>query len=413
MTYRVAVLDPSAFTIPYDRHLCNGLVDADCEVTLFTRSVRKENQCNPTSTDSHGRELSSYNVCEFFYRLSERLPNAMTQPFLRKSIKTIEHIWNMAGLCKTLKRYRPNVIHFQWSVVPAIDGFFLNRLQQIAPCVLTVHDTNAFLAPSSVLQKIGWLPLLHKFDHLIVHTKKGKQALRAKGIDDNRISIVPHGVFDVTMGNNLQVKKKQSEFNPYVLLAFGTIKPYKGTDILIRALAALAPEVRQQIRLVIAGSPGDFGENLKALAGQLGVNDSIEWIFRFIPDEEVPSLFNRSDAVVFPYREIDASGALMTALPYGKPIVASRLGLFAELLNDGETAYLVESEDIMALAAAISKVVHKPKVAEKVGRRAAALAKDVLSWNSIARLTLTTYGEAAEFHKLTAGKDQRRALPKK
>jgi glycosyltransferase involved in cell wall biosynthesis len=88
----------------------------------------------------------------------------------------------------------------------------------------------------------------------------------------------------------------------------------------------------------------------------------------------------------------------MSLLPYGKAIVASRLGLFAEFLQDGQTAYLTQPGDASALAAAICKVVNDPPSAQKMGQRSAALAQTVLSWNRIAQLTIVAYSEAAKNH---------------
>jgi glycosyltransferase involved in cell wall biosynthesis len=132
---------------------------------------------------------------------------------------------------------------------------------------------------------------------------------------------------------------------------------------------------------------------LRSLAARCGVEKSIEWQLRFIPDKEVPGLLARSRVVVFPYREIDASGALMSVLPYGKAIVASRLGLFAELLRHGETALLVEPNSPAALASALAAVVENRTMAVEMGRRARTLAAEVCSWDRIAGLTLQAYRE--------------------
>lgn len=393
MSRHIAILDPSAFTIPYDDHLCRGLAEAGCEVTFFTRPVRQADYFRRTEeSESTG---SSYQTCEHFYRTTERLPWISASSLRRKGLKVIEHTWNMATVCRKLRRLQPDVIHFQWTVVPAIDCHFLKRLQTIAPCLLTVHDTNAFLAPTSRLQKAGWLSILRQFDRLIVHTQAGRQALVAKGIDERRIAVIPHGVFDCPQADDMPAAAAPSD--RCVLLAFGSIKPYKGVDILIRALTQLPGDLRRNVQLIIAGNPGGLEAELRRLAGEVGVTDSIEWKLGFVPDQEIPGLFARSHAAVFPYREIDASGALMTALPYGKAIIASRLGLFAELLEDGETAHLVEPQDPAALANAIAKVANDLSAAQQMGRRAAALARDVLSWGNIARLTLEAY-EAARSH---------------
>lgn len=394
MTLRVAMLDSSAFTIPYDFHLCRALDSAGADVTFFTRPPRSL-ECFSCSLSGSGDDTQpAYDTVEHFYRLSERFAKVCAIRPLKDGLKAVEHVWNMAALRRTLTRLQPDIIHFQWTVVPAIDRYFLPRLRAVAPCVLTVHDTNAFLAPSSRFQKIGWQAILRAFDKLIVHTQTGKQALVAKGVEEARICVIPHGVFTYTEEHS-DFETDESDGETCVLLAFGSIKPYKGTDVLIRALAELPEAVRRKTRLVIAGDPGTFEKKLRSLAVECGVDESIEWILRFIRDEEVPALFRRCNAVVFPYREIDASGALMTALPYAKTVIASRLGLFDELLENGETALLVEPNNTSALASALATVAEDPVLAREMGRRAANVANEVCNWDCIAVLLMNAYHEAS------------------
>lgn len=393
MSMRIVMLDPSAFTIPYDVHLCRALSDAGAEVAFLTRPIRDVDYFSRSLRDGTDDAKAEYQTVEHFYRISERSPMMSTCPPLKMGLKGIEHVLNMATLCRLLRRFRPDIIHFQWMVVPGLDRFFVRRLRDYAPVVLTVHDTNAFVAPSSRLQKAGWHAALSGFDRLIVHTRIGKRALMAMEVDERRVSVIPHGVFSYcTQRCGPSIESPKSE--TCVLLAFGSIKPYKGTDVLIRALAELPETTRSKVRLIIAGNPSVSEKELRALAVESGVDDHIEWILKFIPDEEIPALFQRCHAVVFPYRQIGASGALMTALPYGKAIVASRLGLFDELLRHGRTAMLVEPGNPRALAAALDTIAHDLTKAREMGLRAAQLAKDVCSWDRIAHLTLTAYRDA-------------------
>jgi glycosyltransferase involved in cell wall biosynthesis len=394
MTLRVAMLDPSAFTIPYDLHLCRALRDAGTDVTFFTRSPRSVEGLSWSLSGSADDTQPGFDTVEHFYRISERLPLVSAVPPLRMGLKAAEHVLNMASLCRILHRLRPDVIHFQWMALPPIDRRFLRRLRTIAPCVLTVHDANGFLVPSSRFQKAGWRQALLEFDHLIVHTQAGKQALLSKGVEERKISVIPHGVFHYS-ADGVEDVDNDTESDTCLLLAFGSIRPYKGLDVLIRALAELPEATRSKVRLIVAGDPGSMEKELRALAVECGVHDLIKWDLRYIPDEEVPAVFQRCNVVVFPYREIDASGALMTGLPYAKAIVASRLGLFDELLENGETALLVEPDDPTALASALATIAEDPALAREMGHRAANLANDVCSWDSIAALSLNAYHEAS------------------
>ena len=89
---------------------------------------------------------------------------------------------------------------------------------------------------------------------------------------------------------------------------------------------------------------------------------------RFIPDPEIPAYFRRADVVVLPYREIEQSGVLYTALAFGKPLVLSAVGGFTEVAADHGAARLVPPGDAEALAAALSRAARRRRRARELAR---------------------------------------------
>lgn len=132
-------------------------------------------------------------------------------------------------------------------------------------------------------------------------------------------------------------------------------------------------------------------EPLQRLAMELGVADSITWDLRFIPDGELPSLFAGATVVAFPYTDIDASGALMTAMRFGKPFVATRVGGFESLLDQKLDAVLVPPGDCQALSTAIASLLTDPIHAQHVEEATRNVVASIPSWSEIARLTANTY----------------------
>ena len=98
------------------------------------------------------------------------------------------------------------------------------------------------------------------------------------------------------------------------------------------------------------------------------------------------TLFERADGFVFPYREIEASGVFYLVQGLGRWVVASRLGAFAEALEDGVSGRLVPPDDVEALAAALAECVDLNPSPSAPAR--------VTDWATIARATLATYAEA-------------------
>lgn len=126
---RVAMIDPSLFTLPYDRALVDGLTLSGHQVTLFGR--------RPGPDDNSARGVT---LVDAFYRFSSgRLITGLPNK-LRLGVKGLDHFWSMWRLGRVLRRARPDVIHFQWLPLPLVDRQMLAQLRRIAPLVLTVHD---------------------------------------------------------------------------------------------------------------------------------------------------------------------------------------------------------------------------------------------------------------------------------
>ena len=100
---------------------------------------------------------------------------------------------------------------------------------------------------------------------------------------------------------------------------------------------------------------------------------------RFLTDAELAACFERADLVVLPYREIDQSGVLFTALAFGKPLLLSDVGGFPEVARTG-AARTFPAGDAMALRDALARAARGPGGAREMGERARAAAHGTYSW---------------------------------
>jgi glycosyltransferase involved in cell wall biosynthesis len=251
-----------------------------------------------------------------------------------------------------------------------VDNIFLRQLKDIAPLILTVHDTSLSRTKnvSSFLQTVGWRKALTYLDKFIVHTQSSREKLLQYGIDYNRILLFPHPVLPTSAGAGESAQKNADGMR--TLMIFGEIKPYKGIDIALKALALISRELRNKIKLVIAGRPRIDVSKLKQLADNLGVNSQVMWRPEYIPHEDLPALLTTADILLLPYRSIDASGVLATVLAYGKPIIASRLGVFLESAEKDRYGILVNPEDPLDLAHAIENLLTDDGLYETLGAHA-------------------------------------------
>jgi glycosyltransferase involved in cell wall biosynthesis len=382
---RIALIDPSLFTWPYDEALADGLEAAGHEVAVFGKVLGAP--MDP---------VADRRMFQHFYGGLQRQPLAGLPRPLWMTAKGLSHIAAWTRLPGLLRAWGCDVAHFQWTPLPVVDRWFLPALRNLMPIVLTVHDSAPFNdAPGSSIQRLGATSILRLFDRLVVHTDRARQRLLDYGVDGERVERIPHGL--LYEGASPQARSPvavPADDGVIEFLQFGKIKPYKGVDVLIRAVAALPPALRDRMRVRIVGKPYmDMGPLLD-LVRSLSVERSVIFDLRFVDDAEIGRLFEACHALVMPYREIDASGVLMTAFTFGRPVVASAIGAFSEMLEDGRHGLLVPPDDPAALATAMATVIADPEGRLRMTAEMARLGAAIPSWTAIAEQTVGLYRRA-------------------
>lgn len=377
---KIALIDPSVYTWLYDVRLAQGLASIGHDVTIYGSELPRPF----TGTDK--RFLKRHFYPGLTHSAIQKLPK---WAFL--VLKGISHIESMIRLLWVLQRGRTDVIHFQWAPLAVVDMRFIPLFRRIAPIVLTVHDSIPFNNNARTrLQYLGAVAIMKLFDQLIVHTASARDRLESYGVAGDKINIVPHG---------LLLEPKTSA--PYAggdgrvnLLMFGGITPRKGVDVLLRAIALMPQDARHACRLRVVGEPGMPMEPLFDLVNSLGISEQVTFDLRFVPDDEISTLIENADIQVFPYRVIDASGILTLAIGVGRTIVASKLGMFDELLRDGVHGALVQPDDPQALAAALYPLIMDASSRVRSAQAVKALANSIPDWPAIARSTQEVYSRA-------------------
>ena len=239
--------------------------------------------------------------------------------------------------------------------------------------VVTVHDTTPFNgSPTHPLQARGFLAALGAADRLIVHTAAGRRRLAALGIAPERIAVVPHGPL-----GRAAPRRDRPRGARLTLVAFGKMRPYKGLDVLVEALARLDADTRAGLRVIVAGEPMMDLAPLRGRIAGAGLGEVVALVPRRLDEAETGALFEAADGFVFPYREIEASGVFYLVQGLGRWLIASRLGAFAEAIEDGASGRLVRPGDPDDLAAALREAANSrpfppPRRASPAGTRSPA-----------------------------------------
>lgn len=218
-----------------------------------------------------------------------------------------------------------------------------------------------------------FLRLIWKDASGIVANSKGLRHL-AHAFDPRfEIPIVPNGI-------DLDVYRSASrDWSFPHLLSAGRIVHQKGLDLAMRALAELKdlPWEWQ-----IAGD-GPQLESLQDIAKELGIEDRVHFL-GWQSREELLDCYRQANVFIIPSRHEGMPNALLEAMGSGLPVVASRIAGNEELVVDGETGYLVCSEDVEALRKALQKLLGTPALCEQMGAASRRYVEENYSWEATA-----------------------------
>jgi len=359
---RVDVVDPSAFTPPYDRSLSAALARAGADVRLVT------------SRFAYGDvpPAEGYEVDERFYRAGAGAAGSR----LRLAAKLAQHVPDMLRYRRAARD--ADVVHFQWLAVQHLDARLLPRDR---PLVLTAHD----VLPREPRpgQRRAQRRLYERMDAVVVHSRHGRDRLVADlGVPPAKVHAIAHGAFDylTRLPRDAPLPAQLAGVEGPVVLFFGLLRPYKGVDVLLEAWRGI-----EGAQLWIVGMPRMPLAPLRARA-----TPSVRFLPGFVEEAQVPALFRRADLVVLPYREIDQSGVLATALAFGRPLLLSSAGGFPEVAETG-AAELVAPGDPAALRLALRRLLEDAPRRDALAAAAREAAATRYSWDEVASRHLELY----------------------
>ena len=301
---------------------------------------------------------------------------------------------------------KPDIFHIHWlsfffiksnkiKSFLALVWFFLKliilKLRGIK-IVWTVHNLKDHENPYPRLdQMCNWV-VAQLADGILTHCNVAKNAVVDNlGLEKskNKVFVIPHGhylnSYENTIDRLAARKALKIDEDKLVMLFLGKIRPYKGVFELIELFKKISMPKTQ---LIIAGKPVD--EVMKNdIQQQIIGEDNIKFISDFIPDDEIQVYMNACDVVMFPYRNILTSGAIVLAMSFGKACLAPRLGCIDELL-DQSGSFLYDASQPTGLLEAMEKILEQKNNLQLMGEHNLKLAQE-LKWSGIAKQTFDVY----------------------
>ena len=384
----VAMIDLLTQTPFYDRYLSEAIAPRVNRFTLYAIRFHYEPDYFDDVTFNRSPGLVD---CVSGLRVRARP--------LRQAGKVIEYALNWLYLLYKFRRQSPDVVHIQWLPLLSWTDWELRIVERIRRSGIAVVYTVHNYLPHELTPRHRriYQRAYASMDHLILHTRADRERLMSDlGVSPGKISIIPLGPSFVEQTNCGWEKARAMlglQYGDIVFLMLGVIRPYKGIEEAIRALAKVV-KTYAGCKLIVAGQALDKGylRRVQVLASELGVQSHIQWCIRYIHSSEMGLFHTAADVVLFPYREISQSAAFLTAAALGKCTLTTKVGGLAEIVRDGQTGVQVDSSDPATLAAGLRRCIElSPEERASMGRALQAYVQRHCNWSLIAQRTVDAY----------------------
>lgn len=360
-----------------------------------------------TKTYEFDKQKTEFKVYNIFFKLAFRLikffpilsKEVRLINIFRRLLKIIEYPINTVEILIKTKREKYKIAHIQ----------SINEIEILLILALKLFGLKVIFTIHNVLPRHGQLTNLHfklyKYmytlcDQLIIHTESGKnQIVDLFNIDKSKITVIPHGSYDFFVPEQSIPKAKAKEKlgfdkNSKTLLFFGAIRVNKGLDKLLDAIPDIAQKYKN-LKCMIVGEPFEDYINYKR---QIDNNNIEKYIYEklgYIDNFEIPMYFFAADIVALPYLEVTGSGVLQMAYAFGKPIVASKIDGFVEVVEENKNGFLVNITNTNELSDKIISLFSNEKLLDSMGKYSKYLGETKYSWESIAHKTKHIYSNIA------------------
>jgi len=224
-----------------------------------------------------------------------------------------------------------------------------------------------------------------------VSDKVRRHAIEVDRIDARRVETIYNG-FDIH--NGIGNAARRGRYSSFSVITVGNIRHVKGLDILIEA-AAIVLKSMPDVQFRIAGGvlEPDYFKQLTELIATYSIENEVIFLGSIT---DLRPYLETSDLFVLPSRSEGFSNAIIEAMAYSLPVVATRVGGNDEAVDDGVTGHIVPSEDAPALAAAILRVLKDIATADTMGAEGKLRVHDKFATNAMLTQTAAAYDRILE-----------------
>lgn len=288
-----------------------------------------------------------------------------------------------------------DIIHVHQLLYPAFVALLIGKKILKKP-VLVKSASSGLTSDIKQLKRVPFGPfqlnfLLKELSYLVAISKATGREFKEIGYSEARISYIPNGV-------EVPVQAKIAYNQVIQVITVTRLSQEKGVDVLLRAWAEVLKE-EKALKLIIVGY-GSLEYHLKSLSLSLGIAESVDFVGMI---QDASEYLKASDLFVLSSRAEGMSNALLEAMSYGVPCIATRVGGNSELLGAKENAILpggyllakngllVNPDDAIGLSEAIVYFIRNEKAREEMGRAARKFIQENYSIDLIAERYIDLY----------------------
>jgi PEP-CTERM/exosortase A-associated glycosyltransferase len=268
-------------------------------------------------------------------------------------------------LDEVIGEVRPQILHAHSPVLNALSAIRAGR-RHVIPVVYEIralwedaaasHGTHGQAGLRYLVTRVVETRALHRADAVTTICEGLRANAIARGVPGDKVTVIPNavdrnkftgpGIPDGILASRLGLSGR------IVLGFFGSFYAYEGLDLLLRAAAVMRHQRADIAILLVGGGPEE--DRLRALAGELGLGDSVVFAGR-VPNEEMRRYYDLVDMLVFPrvstrLTELVTPLKPLEAMAQERIVAASSVGGHRELIRDRETGYLFPPDDPQRIA---------------------------------------------------------------
>ncbi len=265
------------------------------------------------------------------------------------------------------------------------------------PLISTIHATEygrnqgIYTEEQKFIHNIEWWLTYESWRVVVCSNNMKDEVKNLFSLPEDKLIMLPNGIDPNNLNTNLnlqEIKKIYAGNDEKIILFIGRLHPQKGAEYLLRAIPIISERIKNT-KFIFVGTGPQFS-GLVEEAKYLGIKDKV--IFTgFIDDNLRNALLHIADICVFPSIYEPFGIVALEAMALGKPVVASRLGGFSEIIEDGKDGFLFEPRNILDLAEKVLYALTNYEVVEFIKNNAMNKIKEKYLWDKIAEETLKEY----------------------